>query len=76
MNREQIRAVIELAVEYGRLIRSAKQSALGGIPNGELYARVMGHISLEQHTAILNMLKEQKLIEETNHLLVWKAKDI
>ena len=45
--------------------------ALGEVPSGELYARVMGHMSLATYTSIVNTLKRAKLVEERSHLLRW-----
>ena len=45
---------------------------LGEVPSGHLYARLMGHMSLETYETIISILKEAKVVEETPaHLLRW-----
>ena len=45
---------------------------LGSVPSGHLYARVMGHLTLEQYTQIVETLKQAGLVrEERSHLLRW-----
>lgn len=44
---------------------------LGEVPNGHLYARVMGNLSLETYTSAIGTLKHAKLVEEHNNLLRW-----
>lgn len=58
-----IRMIVDAIVEA---IRDARQ-----IPSGHLYAVVMGHLSLNQYTTIINVLKEANLVNESNHLLTW-----
>jgi len=41
------------------------------VPAGELYAQLMGHLSLETFERILGILVEQKFVERSNHLLTW-----
>jgi hypothetical protein len=42
---------------------------LGEVPNGHLYARVMGHISLDTYNGAIEALKDSGLV--TAHLLRW-----
>mgnify|MGYP001592016593 CR=1 FL=1 len=44
---------------------------LGEVPSGHLYARLMGHVSLEEYTSIIGTLKQAGLISEQNYLLTW-----
>lgn len=44
---------------------------LGSVPSGELYARLMGSISLESYGQIVGTLERAGLIEERGHLLRW-----
>jgi len=45
---------------------------LGSVPSGHLYARVMGHMSLENYTAIIGVLIKAGLVEmDSSHLLRW-----
>lgn len=64
---KQQRDAALLAVEA---VASAIQ-ALGTVPSGELYARVMSHLSLQQYESIIRALKAAKLVDEKNHLLRW-----
>lgn len=64
---KQQRDAVLLAVEA---VASAIQ-ALGTVPSGELYARVMNHLTLQQYEGIVRALKAAKLVDEKNHLLRW-----
>jgi hypothetical protein len=44
---------------------------LGSVPSGHLYAQLMDKMSLETYTAVIQVLKNTKLVEEKNHLLTW-----
>lgn len=45
---------------------------LGRVPSGNIYAVVMGSLSLEQYERVLGILKDAGLIEETaGHELIW-----
>lgn len=44
---------------------------LGSVPAGELYARVMGHMSLSTFEGIVKMLVDAGLVTRSNHLLTW-----
>lgn len=48
--------------------------ALGEVPSGHLYARLMQHMTLEQYESIISVLIDQGRIARTNHLLIWIAK--
>lgn len=63
----QAKAAIEIMRAIADTIRELKQ-----VPSGHLYARVMGFMSLDRFNQIIAILKDAGLIEETNHLLVWK----
>jgi hypothetical protein len=62
----QIKAALSLIIAVGAIIRENKN-----IPNGVLYSLVMGYISLENYNRIIQTLKENKLITESNHVLTW-----
>ncbi len=47
--------------------------SLGSVPSGHLYAHVMSHLSLDQYEKIIDILKQEKLIKESNHELSWIA---
>jgi hypothetical protein len=44
---------------------------LGEVPNGHLYARVMGRIDLGAYNGAICVLKDAGLVEETAHVLKW-----
>lgn len=44
---------------------------VGPIPNGHLYAQLMGKMDLETYTKILDLLKRADLIKEENHVLTY-----
>lgn len=45
---------------------------LGSVPSGHLYARLMGHMSLETYEALIGILIEAgKVKRHPSHLLVW-----
>lgn len=64
MTKNQIRAMVTIAVAQAI-------QELGEVPSGHLYANLMGVLSLEQYQAIIQTLKDQKLISESMHLLKW-----
>ena len=60
-------AAVAMAVAVGDAIRE-----LGSIPSGHLYARLMGHLSLEEYNEIISTLARTGLVRrEGSHLLVW-----
>lgn len=63
-------ADIEAAVQIASAIAGAIKD-LGEVPSGHLYARVMGHMSLQTYELILTMLQRAGLIEVKNHLITW-----
>lgn len=44
---------------------------LGRVPSGHLYARVMGHLSMEAYNSAISILKMSDLVEERSHELIW-----
>jgi hypothetical protein len=63
---EDVRAAFTLVSAVGDAIRE-----LGSVPNGELYTRVMPHMSMETYTRIIDTLKGATLVDERNHVLRW-----
>ena len=59
-------AALEMVIAVGQAIRE-----LGGIPNGHLYTRLMGTLSLDEYNAIVAKLQEAKLISIDNHFITW-----
>jgi hypothetical protein len=47
---------------------------LGEVPSGHLYAHLMSKLSLEQYEQVIGVLKQARLIAESNHLLTWVGK--
>lgn len=45
--------------------------ALGSVPSGHLYARLVGILSLDQYNQIIGILKSQGLVKESCHELIW-----
>lgn len=64
--KEQIDAVISATTAVAEMIRVS-----GSIPSGELYALVMGTLSLNSYNAVIGTLKRAKLVEERSYLLTW-----
>lgn len=63
---EQVTAAIRAAAAVGDAIRE-----LGSVPSGHLYARLMGHMSLDTYNKLIGLLKQADLVKEENHLLTW-----
>lgn len=51
------------------LFRAIHESGPEGMPGGVLYANVMGFMSFQQYQNCIELMKQQKLIKESNHLL-------
>lgn len=47
----------------------AKAAPLNGVPNGHLYAELMGHFELEEWNKLISLFTSSGLITKTNHLL-------
>lgn len=60
----------QAAIEAISAISSAIK-ALGCVPSGHLYARVMAHMDIHRYNAIIGALKRAKLVEEKNYELTW-----
>lgn len=61
----QARTALEAAA-LGEAIR-----ALGEVPSGHLYARVMGYMTLARYEAAIRYLKEIGDVAEAGHVLTW-----
>lgn len=69
MTKEQIDAGIKTIAAVAGAIRE-----LGRVPSGHLYARLMGHLSLDEFNKIIGILVKAGLVEQTvGHELIWKA---
>lgn len=41
------------------------------VPSGHLYARVMGHINIDQYNEAISILKDRGLVQEKSFELIW-----
>lgn len=64
--RDQIAAALKTVQAVAEAIKE-----LGSVPSGELYAQLMGHLSLSAYTRVIDTLKRTGLVKESNHLLTW-----
>ncbi len=62
----EVTAAIRVAAAVGDAIRELKS-----VPSGHLYARLMGHMSLDTYNGCIKILKQAELVKEENHLLTW-----
>ena len=60
-----------LITDVALVIRDFKE-----IPNGHLYALLMGTMDLHRYQLILDILKKAKLIKEESFLLTWIGPEI
>ena len=66
-DRRQLEAAIQALKALAEIIRHA-----GEVPSGELYARLMHKVTLEDYTRLIETLKRTGLVTETpGHLLRW-----
>ena len=66
MKREQAEKLVNFMIEIAKAIRDA-----GGIPNGHLYAQVMGKMSFDQYQNMIETMKKMSLIKEENNFLTY-----
>jgi len=66
MQKEQVKAAIEVVLAIANAIRELRE-----VPSGQLYAQLMGYLSLDQYQVIINNLKQAKLIKVESHLITW-----
>ena len=65
-SKKQATAAIQITLAVGDAIK-----ALGSIPSGHLYARLMDRMSLETYEKIIGVLKNTGLVKESGNLLTW-----
>lgn len=65
-SKDQARAAVQVVAALAETIRE-----LGEVPNGNLYAHVMGTLSLGEYEKVIALLKRAGLVAEENHLLRW-----
>lgn len=66
VSENEIRATVETIRAIADCIRDA-----GSIPSGNLYALVMGHLSLSQFQSIIGILERSGLVRQSGHVLHW-----
>ena len=66
VTKEETKAALSAVIAVGTAIRD-----LGSIPNGELYAQLMGQLTLEVYNKIIAFLKKSAMVSEENHVLTW-----
>jgi hypothetical protein len=65
--RDQLESAFQALKALAEIIRHA-----GEVPSGELYARLMGKVTLDDYTRLVGTLKRTGLVTETpGHLLRW-----
>jgi hypothetical protein len=65
--RDQLESAFQALKALAEIIRHA-----GEVPSGELYARLMGKVTLDDYTRLVETLKRTGLVTETpGHLLRW-----
>ena len=70
ITQEEVKGAINTVRIIADAIREVKN-----IPAGELYAMVMGHMSLRGFNSIINVLKRAGLVQEVNFMLTWIGPD-
>jgi hypothetical protein len=65
----QERAAIETVLAVGSAIKE-----LGSVPNGHLYAHLMGKMSLETYNKIIGLLVKTGAVKNEGNLLTWIGK--
>lgn len=66
-NKAKVEAALELVRAVAEMIRE-----VGRIPSGELYALLMGKMTLETYEKMIRMMISENLIrQDRSHMLVW-----
>ena len=66
VEREHVRAYVAIISAVAETIRER-----GTVPSGTLYALLMGRMTFEAYSRMIQQLKNAGLIEEKAHLLRW-----
>lgn len=66
---DQIKAAMAMTQAVAETIKT-----LGSVPSGHLYARLMGHMSLQTYESLIGLIKKSGLVKEENNLLIWVGK--
>jgi hypothetical protein len=64
MTKVQLQAATQVLLAVHDAIRE-----LGEVPSGHLYARLMGHLTLDQYNTIIGILESSGVIRVDNHLI-------
>lgn len=70
LSKSQIAAGLNAVRAIADAIRELRE-----VPSGELYARVMDVLSLEQYQSIIGLLTRAGLVANRGHLLTWIVKE-
>jgi hypothetical protein len=65
----QEKAALGVVLAVGEAIKE-----LGSVPNGHLYAQLMGRMSLETYNKVIGLLVKTGAVKNENHLLTWVGK--
>lgn len=65
----QEKAAMAIVLAVGEAIKE-----LGSVPNGHLYAQLMGRMSLETYNKVIALLVKVGAVKNENHLLTWVGK--
>lgn len=69
-NHEKALRLVHYTVVVGEAIEELYRHH-GPYPAGEIYARLMGHMSLDTFNTIMDLLKKAGMITINNHLITW-----
>ena len=64
--KQDTKAALQIVMAVAEAIRELKR-----VPNGHLYAQLMGKMSLESYSSIITILKNTGLVEERFNELIW-----
>lgn len=65
----QEKAALGVVLAVGEAIKE-----LGSVPNGHLYAQLMGKMNLETYNKVIAILVKTGAVKNENHLLTWVGK--
>jgi len=68
---EQAKAAVNAVLAISEAIRELKT-----VPSGELYAHVCDKMELRTYEAIIQTLKNARLVEERAHMLTWIGPEV
>ena len=69
--KEEVKGAIAAVAALAEAIR-----ALGSVPNGHLYAQVMGSMTFAFYERAIGVLKGAGLVAESNNLLPWVGPEV